>query len=250
MNPIAKTYERSRIPRYLQVASTLRRRIQSGHWEPGGKISTLEELEAEFKVARVTVRQAVDLLQSEGLLQCRQGKGTFVAQDIKDTRWLRLAVEWSSLIAMIKENAPRFISVKNPPPFPRLKSGEERLAPRYRYLRSVQSRRNEPYAVVSVHIAQQLYDRDPNAFESQAALAVLSSFEDIKIARAHQTLVIGEADMETADYLKVRLNSPTVEAHCVVIDDQGLAVYVGDIIYRGDFIKLDIDLLRTASDNK
>jgi GntR family transcriptional regulator len=246
MSALAKTYERSRIPRYLQVAATLRRRIQSGHWQPGAKISTLEELEDEFQVARVTVRQAVELLQEEGLVQRRQGKGTFVAQNVKDTRWLRLAVEWSSLIAMIKENAPHFISVKEPPALPRLQSGEGRLAPRYRYLRSVQSRNAEPYAVASVHIAQQLYDRDPDAFQSQAALAVLSSFDDVNIARAHQTLIIGGADMETAEHLKVPLSSPTAEAHCVVIDERGIAIYVGEIIYRGDFIKLDIDLLRSA----
>ena len=48
----------SRVPRYLQVASVLRRRIRDGHWLVGDKIATLEELEREFSVARVTVRQA------------------------------------------------------------------------------------------------------------------------------------------------------------------------------------------------
>ena len=32
-----------RVPRYLQVASTLRRRIRDGHWPVGAKIATLEE---------------------------------------------------------------------------------------------------------------------------------------------------------------------------------------------------------------
>src|SRR4029077_17588686 len=50
----------SRVPRYLQVASVLTRRIRDGHWSVGGRIATLEELEHEFGVARVTVRQAID----------------------------------------------------------------------------------------------------------------------------------------------------------------------------------------------
>jgi len=33
----------SRVPRYLQVASVLRRRIRDGHWPVGAKIATLEE---------------------------------------------------------------------------------------------------------------------------------------------------------------------------------------------------------------
>ena len=87
---LARTYERSRVPLYLQVASTLRRRIEEGQWQAGQKISTLEELESEFQVARVTVRQAIDLLQKEGLVQRRQGKGTFVTRAVKDKRWLQL----------------------------------------------------------------------------------------------------------------------------------------------------------------
>ncbi|MCZ6642876.1 MAG: GntR family transcriptional regulator, partial [Gammaproteobacteria bacterium] len=76
---LAKTYERSRVPLYLQVASALRRRIQRGNWKVGDKISTLEELETEFQVARVTLRKAIDLLQTDGILDCRQGRGTFVS---------------------------------------------------------------------------------------------------------------------------------------------------------------------------
>ena len=67
--PVSLNEADSRIPRYLQVASVLRRRIRDGRWAVGDKIATLEELEREFGVARVTVRQAIDLLQGEGLLQ-------------------------------------------------------------------------------------------------------------------------------------------------------------------------------------
>lgn len=248
MRQLAKTYERSRIPLYLQVASTLRRRIEIGYWKPGQKIATLEELEAEFQVARVTVRQAIDLLQKEGLVHRYQGKGTFVARGIKDKRWLKLEVEWSSLIDTIKDNVPRFLAVKDPPLYPRLEPGDGQPARQYQYLRSVQSKNNEPYAVAGVHVAQELYDRASDAFRSKTALYVLSEVDGVRVARAHQTLVIGTADTETAQYLKIPLNSPTAEAHCVVVDGNGVAVYVGEIVYRGDCVKLDIDLLenRTA----
>ena len=66
MGQLARTYKRSPIPLYIQVAATLRRRIEVGHWKPGQKISTLEELEAEFQMARVTVRQAIEILENEG----------------------------------------------------------------------------------------------------------------------------------------------------------------------------------------
>src|SRR5688500_6066372 len=74
--PLALSDADSRIPRYVQVASVLRRRIRDGRWAVGERIATLEALEREFGVARVTVRQAIDLLQSEGLVESFQGRGT------------------------------------------------------------------------------------------------------------------------------------------------------------------------------
>ena len=69
----------------------------------------------------------------------------------------------------------------------------------------------------------------------------------VAIARAHQTLVIGSADTEAAHFLEIALTAPTAEVHCVAVDDTGVAIYVGEIIYRGDFIKLDIDLLANGA---
>jgi GntR family transcriptional regulator len=69
----------------------------------------------------------------------------------------------------------------------------------------------------------------------------------ITIGRAHQTIVIGTADLEAAHHLKIPLNAPTAEARCVVTDDKDVAIYVADIIYRGDCIKFDIELLQNSS---
>ena len=246
MSQLASTYQRSRIPLYVQLANALRRRIEDGQWEPSQKISTLEELEKEFQVARVTVRQAVDLLQKEGLVHRQQGRGTFVAERIRDKRWLKLETTWPALIATIKDNVPRMIPVKNPPAQPRLGEDDGRPAPDYLFLRSLQFRQSEPFAVVSLHLARHIYELAPDAFQTRTALPILASFSDLKIAKAHQTLVIGSADTEVADLLKIALNAPTAECHCVVVDAKGIAIYVAEIIYRGDCVKLHIDLLQNA----
>src|SRR6516225_9814522 len=88
LSKLSETYGRSRVPLYVQVASVLRTRIQSGLWSAGVKIPTLEELEREFEVARVTIRQAVDILREEGMLQARQGLGTFVSHKMHDRHWV------------------------------------------------------------------------------------------------------------------------------------------------------------------
>ncbi len=164
MSKLKVTYARSRIPLYIQVASTLRRRIETGQWLPRQKISTLEELEREFEVARVTVRQAVELLQDEGLVHRRQGRGTFVADHLKDKHWLKLETTWDSLIAPIKDNVLRMIEVDDPPAWPKLATGEGKLASEYVFLRSVQLKDDAPYALVNLHLDRNVYDRNPEAF--------------------------------------------------------------------------------------
>jgi GntR family transcriptional regulator len=239
-------FQRSNIPLYIQVASTLRRRIEKGHWKLGDKISSIPELEAEFGVARITIRQAIENLTSEGLVSAKQGKGTYVIKGPEETRWITLQVSLSSLLETIEDNVPRFLKVeKTPAPHLGPRGGE--LAEQYVFLRSVQMKNNNPYGLVNVHIAKSIYDMAPENFKSHTALGVLTALPDISMGHAHQTLIISTADMETAHLLKVAANAPTAEVRCVVRDDQNVAIYIAEIIYRGDCIRFDIELLQNLN---
>jgi len=249
MGRLAKTYQRSNVPLYLQVASTLRRRIEIGHWVKGEQISTIDELEREFEVGRVTVRQAIDLLQEEGLVRRQQGRGTFVIKEIKEERWFNLDISMSSLLETLEGNIPKFLPPEALSSPPRLKPEEGEPADEYICLKSVQSRNKKPYGIVNVHLAKWVYELAPDSFRNDIALAILPKLKEIKIKHAHQTLVIGTADTETAYLLKTRLNAPTAEAHCVVTDENNTAIYIADITYRGDCIKFDIQLLQTLADS-
>jgi GntR family transcriptional regulator len=232
----------SRVPRYLQVASALRRRIRDGRWTVGGKIATLEELEREFDVARVTVRQAIELLQSEGLLKSHQGRGTFVTKAVEHDRWLQLATDWESLIAPIRDHVPQLLPPDSDAT-PRIEEGDGTPAPAYVSIRSVQKRAGKPYAYARVHVAKHIHARAPAAFASRVALAVISEMKGLGIARAHQTVIVGAADLDTAQYLGIPLNAPTAEARCIVADKDDVAIYVGEITYPGDYVRLNIELM-------
>jgi GntR family transcriptional regulator len=221
----------------------MRRRIETKQWLPGQKISTLVELEREFEVARVTIRQAIDILREEGLLHSQQGRGTFVAENPVSRYWFKLATSWDVLVETIKDNVPKRIKVDDPPPFPTLREGEGTLASKYVFMRSVQYKEGEPYGIVSLHLADQIYRRAPDEFRQHPALSVLAGLKNVAVRDAHQTVVIGSADPVTADHLRIGLGAPIAECRCVVIDERGTAIYVADIIYRSDAIKLHIDLL-------
>lgn len=66
-------------PVYIQIHNQLRENIENGHWKVGQKIPAERELAAEFGVSRMTLRQAIQTLVDEGVLERRVGSGTFVA---------------------------------------------------------------------------------------------------------------------------------------------------------------------------
>ncbi|MFF2806764.1 FadR/GntR family transcriptional regulator [Streptomyces sp. NPDC058000] len=61
-----------------QVIAQLRAQITSGDWPVGSRIPTEPELVEQLGVARNTVREAVRALAHNGLLDIRQGSGTYV----------------------------------------------------------------------------------------------------------------------------------------------------------------------------
>ena len=97
---------RGPMPRYAQLADIFRQRIARNRWPQGTKLPTLEALMREFGVARVTVRQAMELLARDGLVSAERGRGTFVmAQPVRD-RGLRLETSLQALADVYRNDTP------------------------------------------------------------------------------------------------------------------------------------------------
>jgi DNA-binding GntR family transcriptional regulator len=73
--------DRADIPRYIQLATWLRKRIDDGTYQPGDRIPSEVTLVQETGFARDTVRKAIALLLEENRLYIVKGLGTFVRKD-------------------------------------------------------------------------------------------------------------------------------------------------------------------------
>ncbi len=60
------------------VADAVRADILSGKLRPGDRIKSIRELAVRFKVSARSAQTACELLEQEGLLECRHGDGTYV----------------------------------------------------------------------------------------------------------------------------------------------------------------------------
>jgi DNA-binding GntR family transcriptional regulator len=83
-----------------QVANALRLAILNGEFGPGQAVPQ-EEIAARFGVSRIPVRDAMNLLQAEGLLHIVPSKGSFVANptpnEIRETYEIRVLLEVEAL---------------------------------------------------------------------------------------------------------------------------------------------------------
>ncbi|MDG5473948.1 GntR family transcriptional regulator [Jeotgalibacillus sp. ET6] len=73
--------KQSHLPIYVQIEERLKSQIKSGAFKSGDPVPSERELSEMYEVSRMTVRQAIMNLVSEGLLYREKGKGTFVSQE-------------------------------------------------------------------------------------------------------------------------------------------------------------------------
>ena len=69
-------------PMYRQIAEDLRSKIDSGELAQGSQLPTEIELMEQYDASRNTVRDAIKLLTTRGLVEPRPGQGTFVVEKI------------------------------------------------------------------------------------------------------------------------------------------------------------------------
>lgn len=70
----------SELPLYEQLVSQIREKINNGNLCPGDIVPSESELCDRYNISRSTVRQALGILEKEGYVVRRRGKGTFISE--------------------------------------------------------------------------------------------------------------------------------------------------------------------------
>ena len=89
----------STLTKYERIQEHLKTQIREGQFQPGTALPSEQQLANLFESARSTVRQAMGMLEREGLVSRVQGKGTFVHKNARQ----RLASGLDILALVIPE---------------------------------------------------------------------------------------------------------------------------------------------------
>lgn len=90
---------------YQKAAERLRAKILKGIFPPGARLPTERDLCGLLGISRITVRQALDLLEEEKLILRRQGSGTYVSE--RPQQILPLGLDYAGSVRLHAPNLSR-----------------------------------------------------------------------------------------------------------------------------------------------
>lgn len=93
---------------YEEVAETLHEMIRTGQLKPGDRIDSVQQLAENFQVGRSAIREALSALKAMGLVEMRQGEGTF----IKSFDAKQITFPLSTAILLKKEDIANLLEVR------------------------------------------------------------------------------------------------------------------------------------------
>lgn len=139
--------------------------------------------------------------------------------------------------------APRVQALDEGKAMPWLEADDGRPAPGYRYLRRVHANERQVTSVISACVDERICKMAPKRFRTELIIPVPMELGQVRIGWARQILTIGTAGVDAATVLKVAASAPVAEVRRVFCDPEGTVIYVGELTDRGDFIRVDMDLL-------
>ena len=135
-------------------------------------------LAAEFGVSRVTIRQAVDLLARDGIIEARQGRGTFITGTLKQDRWLKVETTLSDLAEVYRDTSPEIINISESRTDAPLLPEDGKPAAHYVFMRRVHSRDKRPYCVISIYLDEKIFRKSPKRFRKETVIPILKDMRD------------------------------------------------------------------------
>jgi len=228
---------------YVQLASIMRAQIKAGAWADGADIPTIEELCTRYGVARVTVRQALQMLAAEGLVSSQRGRRTSVTYDASRPDAAPLYAVMEPMLVMAPDHLITVLDRGEVDELPEAGRFFGRAAGPYMRVRKIHSEGGAPYCVMEIYIARDLYRRLPKGADEREKLARLVKMHaDPALATGRERLTVAAADFDEAAALAYPMSAPVARLARVFCDEAERIIYFGQFSYRGDRFGSERDL--------
>jgi GntR family transcriptional regulator len=225
---------RNGIPAYKRIQTAIRKRIQAGQLRPGDAIRSERELARIHHVSLMTARHALAGLEQEGMVERRQGAGTFVAPP---------KIHFNKLMSFTEQMASRGLTSCSRMLSYTVVDGESDIAARLALpsgspLLKIERLRlgaDEPLAVETVFLsAAQFPLLTRLRLERSSLFSALEQEYGVSLAYADEEIDAIGADVRTAALLSVARGAPLLRMRQIIFSSMGAPTLYVLGMYRSD----------------
>jgi GntR family transcriptional regulator len=237
----------SALPKYIQLASILRQKIEDGEWEPRSPIPSERQLEVLYNISRTTIREAIEALVRQGYIFREHGRGTFVSPQKLQKGLMELTSFSEDLIKRGIQPGQIILTLVRVTPTPKILQKLE-LAPGTQVLRVERIRLgdNTPIGLQTSFLAlnedQNITTEDME--KSGSLYRILQEKFNIIPSEADETLEVTLATPEEAELLQIPEGAPLLMSERVLFAQNRKPVEFVKILYRGDRYRYYVRLTR------
>jgi GntR family transcriptional regulator len=231
-------------PAYLQLKVQLERAIASGRLSAGTALPSERDLADDLGLSRMTVRRAFEELVDGGLVEQRQGSGTYVRpQRLEQTIDRVLGFTDEVLALGLKAGSVLLDAQPSPADDDTAKAlllGAEAMVLRIARLRTAD---DEPLAIQTSHLIPDLLGLSIDDLKRRGSLyGALAAHYGVAPQRARQTVSARLATREERALLHIDDRTPVLALERITFDGDDRPFEFVRSAYRGDRYRLALDL--------
>lgn len=233
-----------KLPLWYQVSQSLRASILGRSPQEPLRLPTEERLAGHYGVSVLTMRQALKELEDEGLITRHRRRGTFIEPSAQRGAPVRLLGSVDTIVAQQSGMTTELLDHGSVPVPAELTEYFPDLAEvgTYHRLRG-DEKTGEPTNHARNYVRPELAALiDPQDLVRWPMTKVLRDVVGVRISRITDTVEARLADPETARLLQVPLLSPILHYTGIVHGEDGRALDVARIHYRGDRFSFTVTL--------
>lgn len=239
-------FSKNGIPLYVQLKNQLQKQIKE-NYKAGDIISTESQLEKQFEVSRITVRKAIEQLERDGILEKKQGLGTFVKEQ-------KILYDANSIGSLTQRLAKQDYKLQTKSLEYEIISGEHYVKDllkcdtllcikRFRTLDDV------PFALMLNYLDVQKVPNLEKFFNIESLYTYLKDEYHIEFYNAEETVEAKNATLEESKQLKIKKGSALLSLHRLSFDKSNNPVEYSDIVIKANMYKHKIILSNDKMSN-
>lgn len=235
-------------PMYFQIQTQLLKQIKSGQLRAGDALPGEEELTRIYGVSRMTSRQALQTLTTQGFAYRRKGRGTFVLQPKVEKDIAHLLGFSAEMRVLGMKSASRVLGLNTVPASPEIATrlNVETGSPAL-HLHRLRSADGMPMAIEEVWLSQEQFPGIEKVdFVRCSLYQTLRERYDIRVGSADEEIEARPATRQEAVLLEIAPKSSLLVISRTLLSVDGKPVETGISLYRGDRYRAVLRVPATA----